>query len=260
MSEHCAKDERIKLIGFSRNFGHQAAITAGLNRATGDKVVIMDDDLEDPPEVLPKLFEKLDEGFDVVYGVRKKRKRSIFYRIMYKAFYRFLSSMVDINIPNDAGDFCLMRRKVVLTLNAMPERNRYLRGLRAWSGFKQTGYEYDREERFANESGYNFSKYIALAFDAIFSFSYKPLKFLALFGVAMSTLSFVFALILIFYKLSGRISGVPGWTSLFVLILFISGIQFISIGVIGEYVARIYDEVKQRPMYVISRSVCNHPL
>jgi dolichol-phosphate mannosyltransferase len=255
ISRHSQTDRRVKLIQLSRNFGHQAAISAGLAAAAGRMVAVMDDDLEDPPEVLVQFLEKMKEGFDVVYGIRRRRRRSIVYRYLYRLFYRLLGRIVDLDMPYDAGDFCLMRYPVVKVLNDMPERNRYLRGLRAWSGFKQTGVEYDREERYASKSGYSLKKYVALALDAIFSFSYKPLKFVTVSGILIAALSFLLALRYIFLKLSGRIPDVPGWASLVVSILFLSGIQLVSIGIIGEYVSRIYDEVKQRPKYIIEKTV-----
>jgi glycosyltransferase involved in cell wall biosynthesis len=250
-----SKDPRVKMIEFSRNFGHQAAITAGLEFVTGATAIIMDDDLEDPPETLPRFLTKLDEGYDVVYGIRKRRHRPLPYRILYRLFYRLLGSMVDIHIPYDAGDFCAMRRQVVDAMNAMPESNRYLRGMRAWCGFRQTGLEYDRGERLASESGYTLRKYLALALDAVFSFSYKPLKFVSLAGFLVAGVSFLYVVRLIVGRLTGEFHEVPGWASLQVSILVLSGIHLISIGIVGEYLARIYDEVKQRPKFVIRKAV-----
>lgn len=244
-------DEKVKLIELSRNFGHQAAVTAGMNYASGNLVAIIDDDLEDPPELLPKFIEKIGEGFDVVFGVRRKRKRSFFLRALYSLFYRISGRLVDIQIPRDAGDFCVMTGRVLRVLNSMPENNRYLRGMRAWSGFNQTGIEYSREERYADASGYDLKKYFTLAFDGIFSFSHKPLKYVTLVGVVIALISFAQTAKIIFQKLTHTMFEVPGWTSLSVSILFLSGIQLIALGVIGEYIARIYDEVKQRPKYVI---------
>jgi polyisoprenyl-phosphate glycosyltransferase len=249
------KDKRLKMIEFSRNFGHQAAITAGLKFVSGATVVVMDDDLEDPPEILPQFLAKLNAGHDVVYGVRKKRERSLLYRVMYRMFYRLLGYLVALKIPYDAGDFCAMRKPVVDTINAMPESNRFLRGMRAWCGFAQTGLEYDRGQRYASESGYTLKKYFALAFDAIFSFSYKPLKFVSLAGFVVAIISFLYALRLIMAQLRGDFEGVPGWASLQVSILVLSAIHLIAIGIVGEYLARIYDEVKQRPKFVIKRGV-----
>jgi len=255
ISNYCSSDKRVKLIEFSRNFGHQAAITAGLLAACGDMIAVMDDDLEDPPEVLVKLVQKIREGYDVAYGVRKKRKRSFVYRHLYKLYYRLLGRLVDIEIPYDAGDFSVMRRAIVDVINSMPERNRYIRGLRAWSGYKQTGVEYERDKRYTNESGYSLKKYITLALDAIFSFSYKPLKFVSILGILIAVVSFIYGSSLIIQKILGQIPDVPGWASLVVSILFLSGVQLVAIGIIGEYIARIYDEVKQRPKYVVIRTI-----
>ena len=255
ISQYCRSDSRVKLLEFSRNFGHQAAISAGLYNATGKIVAIMDDDLEDPPEVLLQLINKMKEGFDVVYGIRKRRKRLFLHRLMYSLFYRFFSRLVNIKMPHDAGDFCVMKSHIVKVLNNMPETNRYLRGLRWWSGFKQTGIEYERDKRFANVSGYSFKKYFALAFDAMFSFSYKPLRLVSIIGITMALVSFIFGARLIILKLIGRVADVPGWASLMVAIIFFSAVQLIWIGIIGEYIARIYDEVKQRPKYIVMRSI-----
>jgi glycosyltransferase involved in cell wall biosynthesis len=253
--EHALRDPRIKVLEFSRNFGHQAAVTAGLEHATGDLVGIMDDDLEDPPEVLLRLLARLAEGYDVVYGIRRRRKRSLLHRFLYYAFYRVLGHMTDLNMPADAGDFCIMRRRVVEVLNAMPENNRYLRGMRSWVGFRQTGVEYDRGERSVGESGYSFRKYFALASTAIFSFSYKPLQYVSIAGTIVAFTSFLMAVYVVFVKLTGSMTNVPGWVSLLVAVLLLSGVQLISVGILGQYLMRIYDEVKKRPTYVIKRSV-----
>jgi glycosyltransferase involved in cell wall biosynthesis len=251
ISKLSIEDKRIKLIEFSRNFGHQAALTAGLSHASGELIAIIDDDLEDPPELLPQFIEKIREGFDVVYGIRRKRRRAFILRLLYKGFYRILGNLVDIKIPYDAGDFCVMTDRVLNVLVSMREHNRYLRGMRAWIGFNQTAIEYDREKRFADTSGYSSRKYIALAFNAIFSFSYKPLKYLTVLGFVISAVSFEEAFRIIFLKLTGRLPEVPGWAYLSVAVLFLFGIQFIAFGIMGEYIARIYDELKQRPQFVI---------
>lgn len=249
------KDPRVKLMEFSRNFGHQAAVSAGLQNASGAMVAIIDDDLEDPPEALLSLINKIKDGYDVVYGIRKKRKRSLFNRLLYSMFYRILGSLVDTKMPYDAGDFCVMRDSVVEILNRMPERNRYLRGLRAWSGFRQTGVEYEREQRFANTPGYSLAKYIALALDAVFSFSNKPLKYVSYCGAFVSMAGFMYGAMIIHGKLAGKVDDIRGWSSTLATILFFSGAQMISLGIIGEYIARIYDEVKQRPKYLVMRSM-----
>jgi dolichol-phosphate mannosyltransferase len=247
------KDHRIRIIELSRNFGHQAAITAGLEFASGEMVIIMDDDLEDPPEVLPRFIDAMRQGFDVVYGIRKRRKRSVLHRFVYSLFYRVLGNLSDIRIPYDAGDFCIIRRRVVEALNNMPENNRFLRGLRAWSGFRQTGIEYERGGRFAGESGYGLRKYFSLAVNGIVSFSFRPLTIISLVGAFIALVSFLLGTLFVVLKLSDRIPDVPGWTSLAVLLLFLSGIQMVTTGIIGAYIARIYDEVKHRPKYLINR-------
>jgi len=246
------QDQRVKFLDLSRNFGHQAAVTAGIDFAGGNMVLVMDDDLEDPPEVLPRFIATLQQGFDVVYGVRKRRKRSWLHRLLYSSFYRVLGKLSDIRIPYDAGDFCVMSRRVVDALNRMPEKNRFLRGLRAWSGFRQTGLEYERSSRFAGEPGYTMSKYFSLAVNGIVSFSHRPLTFISIIGALIAAASFILGILFIVLKFSGCIPDVPGWTSLAVLLLFLSGIQMLTTGVIGAYIARIYDEVKRRPSYVIS--------
>ncbi|HAR42102.1 MAG TPA: glycosyltransferase [Bdellovibrionales bacterium] len=251
ISARAAQDSRLKVLEFSRNFGHQAALTAGLNHARGKWVAIIDDDLEDPPEILPQFVAKAREGFDVVYGVRRKRKRSLVHRALYRLFYRISGLLMDTKIPNDAGDFCVMSARVREILVSMPENNRYLRGMRAWSGFKQTGVEYERCARFADESGYSLNKYFELAFNGIFSFSYKPLKYVTFIGVLVAILSIEESIRIVYGKLTGHIPDVPGWAYLTVAVLFLSGLQLVAIGIIGEYIARIYDEVKQRPKYIV---------
>ena len=248
------QDKRVKIIEFSRNFGHQSSVAAGLEHAEGEMVVIMDDDLEDPPEILPKFISKFKEDFDVVYGIRRRRKTSFLHRTAYFLFYRILGKLADIKIPYDSGDFCIMRRNVVDALNNMPEKNRFIRGLRAWSGFRQTGIEYDRGGRLAGASGYSLRKYLRLAMDGIVSFSYRPLNYISISGIVIAFVGFFVGMGLIALKLMGGIKDVPGWTSLAFLLLFFSGVQLISLGIIGAYISRIYDEVKHRPKYIIRRT------
>lgn len=255
VSSFCERDPRVKLIEFARNFGHQAAVTAGLQYASGEMVVIMDDDLEDPPEVLPRFISKAQEGYDVVYGVRRRRKVSLLRRLSYRLFYRLINKLSDVDMPYDSGDFCLMGRPVVEVLNAMPESNRYIRGLRAWLGFSQIGLEYERGARFAGEPGYNLVKYLVLASDGILSFSYKPLSYVTVTGFIIALASFIVGVRSIIIRLAGRVADVPGWASLIVSILFVGGAQLVSIGIVGQYVARIYDEVKRRPKFVVKRLV-----
>jgi polyisoprenyl-phosphate glycosyltransferase len=257
LAEMHRSDPRFKVISFSRNFGHQAAISAGLSRATGKAVGIMDADLQDPPEFLKTCLVKLNEGYDVVYAVRRKRKENIFKRLAYALFYRLLKSIAEIDIPLDSGDFCLMSSRVVAVLQKMPERNVFLRGLRAWAGFRQIGIEYDREARAAGETKYSFRKLLRLAMDGVFAFSPLPLRLATYLGFGVLGISAVFGLFIFIWKLSGfqfmghTASEVPGWSSMICLILFLSGIQFLILGCMGEYIGRIYSEVKQRPRWII---------
>lgn len=254
--ERCTKENpHLKMVELSRNFGHQMAITAGLQLSSGEMVVVMDDDLEDQPELLPKFINKARQGYDVVYGIREKRKVSTPRRLAFSFFYRLLNRLSEIDMPYDSGDFCLMRRSVVQALNAMPERNRYNRGLRTWLGLKQIGMEYERGVRYTGLSGYRLTAYIKLAIDGILSFSYKPLSYVSIIGFIVASASFLAGMRLVVLKLIGRPIVIPGWASIMVSILFIGGVQLISIGILGQYVARIYDEVKQRPKFVIKRTI-----
>ena len=255
IASFCDKDARVKLVELSRNFGEEAAVTAGLGLAAGEMIIVMDDDLEDPPEVIPKFIAKAQEGYEVVYGVIKQRKVSLGRRLSYYVFYRFLNRLTNIYMPPDAGNFCLMKRPVVEALNSMPETNRYIRGMRVWLGFSQASVDYERGERFAGRSGYNIRKYFKFALDGILSFSYKPLQYVSVLGFIIALVSFLLGVRLIVLKLLGKVAGVPGWVSLMVVVLFIGGIQLISIGVVGHYIARIYDEVKRRPKFVIRRLI-----
>jgi len=246
------KDSRVKIINFSRNFGHQMAVSAGLKYAQGEIVVVMDADLQDPPEVLPQFFKKIDEGYDVVYAIRKKRKESLFMRLAYATYYRFLKAIAEIDIPLDSGDFCVMRRKVVKAINLLPERNRFVRGIRAWVGFKQIGLEYERDRRYAGKSKYTFKKIMKLAFDGIFSFSYVPFKFMFYLGFFSLFFSFLGALFVFYMKFfTSHYNRVPGFATTVTLLIFIGGLQLFSMGIMGEYIKRIYDEVKGRPSYII---------
>jgi dolichol-phosphate mannosyltransferase len=255
LKEICRKDDCVRLIDFSRNFGHQAAISAGLPRAQGDLIAVMDDDLQDPPEILPAFIDKIAEGYDVVYGVRKRRKESLLKRLSYHFFYRLLGALSHDQIQIDAGDFCVMRRKIVDAINLFPESNKFLRGIRSSVGFKQVGLEYERDPRRAGKSQYTFKKYVRFALDALFSFSYLPLRIATLLGVAAAFLSFVYGIFIVFKKLFGYIDHVPGFASLFVLTAFLGGMILVSLGIIGEYIARVYDEAKKRPLYIIREEV-----
>ncbi|MBN2557949.1 MAG: glycosyltransferase family 2 protein [Clostridia bacterium] len=247
----CKSDKRIKLISFSRNFGHQIAITAGMDNAAGDAVIVMDADLQDPPEVITELIEKYNEGYDVVYAVRAQRKgETVFKKLTAKAFYRFLRYMCNIDIPVDTGDFRLISRKVCNVMKTLTERNRYVRGLVSWVGFRQAAVEYVREERFAGETKYPLKKMIKLSLDGITSFSSKPLTMSKNLGFIAAAAGFIYMIVVILQKfVFGK--TVQGWASLAVLILLMGGIQLIMLGITGEYIARIFDESKNRPLYII---------
>lgn len=244
-------DARVRIIGFARNFGHQIAVTAGIDAASGDAVVLIDADLQDPPEVVHQMIAKWREGFDVVYGTRTERQgESAFKVATARGFYRLLNTLSEIPIPLDTGDFRLMSRNVVDTLRAMPERDRFVRGMVSWVGFRQTALPYVRAERFAGESKYPLRKMVQFAADGILSFSTKPLQM----SVALGMASAVVALLGIVYALALRLltdMWVEGWTALMIAVLFIGGVQLISVGILGEYVGRIYNEVKKRPLYVV---------
>lgn len=247
----CEKDNHMRLINFSRNFGHQIAVTAGMENSCGQAVIIIDADLQDPPEVMLEMIKKWKEGYDVVYGKRLKRKgETIFKKFTAKMFYRFLNAMTTVDMPVDTGDFRLIDRKVCDTMNSLSERNRYIRGLVSWVGYKQTSVEYVREERFAGETKYPLKKMIKLAGDAILSFSYKPLKMAGVLGVLLSFASFLYLIVIICQRIFTT-STVPGWTSILAVILFFNGVTLILHGVTGEYIGRIYEETKNRPLYII---------
>jgi dolichol-phosphate mannosyltransferase len=252
------RDPRVRLVRFSRNFGHQAAVSAGIDHAFGDAVAIMDADLQDPPEVLLAMLEKWHEGFEVVYGVRRNRKESLFKRACYRIFYRVWQRMADIQVPVDSGDFCVMDRQVADVLRSLPENGRFLRGLRAWAGFRQCGFPYERAARHAGEPKYSFTRLVRLAASGIFNFSDVPLRFISLAGLLTSAGAILGAILLLLQRLFEiHIFGyapqdMPGYTSLFLALQFFSGIQLLSLGIIGEYVARMYGEVKRRPVYVVA--------
>lgn len=250
--EICSHDSSIKLLSFSRNFGHQLAITAGMDHSTGKAVIVIDADLQDPPEVMLDMIAKWKEGYEVVYGKRTKRKgESLFKKITAKVFYRTLKSMTDVNIPVDTGDFRLIDRKVCDALKAIPEHNRYVRGLVSWLGFRQTGVEFVREERFAGETKYPLKKMLKFASDGITSFSHKPLRAAAYIGATISGLSFLYLLVALFGTLFNSMYT-PGWLTAISISSFFNGLILIALGIIGGYIARVYDEAKGRPLYIIS--------
>ncbi len=238
------------MISFSRNFGHQVAISAGLEHTTGDAVMIIDGDLQDPPEVLPQFIAKWKEGYDVVYAVRTKRKENILKRAAYAAFYRLLNQLSYLDVPLDSGDFCLMDKRVVEAMRRLPERKRFVRGLRTWVGFRQAGLAYERDRRFAGEPKYTFTKLLGLAYDGIFSISTTPLRIAVYAGFVLAALAFLGGLLVIYDKLVNGIA-IAGWSSTIVIITFLGGVILATLGMIGEYVSRIYDEVKSRPLYVV---------
>jgi polyisoprenyl-phosphate glycosyltransferase len=255
IAQLCRQDPRLRAIHFSRNFGHQAAVAAGLQHARGNAVVVMDGDLQDPPELVPRLLERWREGFEVVYAQRTERKReSLLKRVPAYLYYRVLRALATVDLPPDTGDFCVMDRRVVDLLNQMPERNRYIRGLRAWVGFRQTAVEFVRPERYAGEIKYTLRKSLALAVNGIVSFSKVPLRIATYLGLAVSLASFGLAVWYVVQKLIGA-DVVRGWASTVVIVLFLGGVQLLAIGIIGEYLSRIYDEVKQRPIYVIRERI-----
>jgi glycosyltransferase involved in cell wall biosynthesis len=244
------QDSRFKVINLARNFGHQLAITAGMDLSTGDAVIVMDADLQDPPEVVLDMIQKWKEGYDVVYAVREQRKGESYFKLATASiFYRVLNKMSEVSIPLDVGDFRLVDRAVIEAFGHLRESNRFVRGMFSWLGFKQTGIFFKRNERFAGETKYPLIKMMKFATDGIISFSQIPLNWILNFGFAVSAFSFVMAFYFIGLKLWGH--TVEGWTSLIVVVTFIGGIQLIMLGVIGQYVGRIYTEAKRRPLYVV---------
>ena len=244
----------IRGLKLSKNFGHQIAVKTGLSHCTGDYVAIIDDDLQDPPSLLPHFFSYLDKGYDVAYGVRKKRKESFIKRFSYNSFYRILKSMSDIYIPIDSGDFCVMKAHVVANMLKLREQNPFLRGIRAWVGFKQIGVEYERQARLEGESGYTLKKLLKIAMDGIFSFSSAPIRLITMLGI----IGFLFALVYSLNIIIGYfVYGIEarGFASLAILISFFSSLMLVCLGIIGEYIVRIYDEVRARPYVVIEKTV-----
>ena len=250
------KDKRLKVLSFSRNFGHQCAVTAGLKFVTGDVIVIIDADLQDPPELIPEMLKLWEAGNDVIYGKRKTRDgESAFKLFTAKMFYKTLNALSDVEIPKDTGDFRLVDRKVVDTINSLPEHNKFLRGLFSWVGYKQIPFQYERKERFAGKTKYPLKKMLKLASDGIISFSTKPLKIVGGLGIISMVISFIlliYALISYIFKLNNLSAG---WTSLMLGITFFAGVQLLSLWIMSEYIARIYDESKNRPQYIIEKKI-----
>lgn len=244
----------IKGIKLSRNFGHQIAVKTGLAHCTGDYIAIIDDDLQDPPSLLPYFFNFLDEGYDVAYGVRKKRKESFIKKFSYNSFYRILKGMSNTDIPLDSGDFCVMTRRVADNMLKLQEKNPFLRGIRAWVGFKQIGVEYERHARIEGESGYTLKKLMKIALDGIFSFSSVPIRVITLLGVLGLLFAVVYSILIIYESLAHGLP-VKGFATLAILISFFSSLILICLGIIGEYIVRIYDEVRDRPYVVIEKTL-----
>lgn len=249
-------DNCVKIISFSRNFGHQAAVTAGIKYVTGDAIVIMDADLQDPPELIPEMLKLWEDGNEVIYGKRKTRKgESVFKLLTAKMFYSFLNTMSEVEIPKNTGDFRLVDRKVIDVINGLPEHNKFLRGLFSWVGFEQKAFLYDRPKRELGETKYPLKKMLKLASDGILSFSSKPMKLVGGLGI----LSILFSVVVLVYSLFSYFCKwnnlTPGWTSIMVCITFFAGVQLLSLWIISEYISRIYDESKGRPEYIIKEKV-----
>jgi dolichol-phosphate mannosyltransferase len=255
LAEH---DRTLVVINHSRNFGSQSAFTSGMQVSTGDAVVLMDGDLQDPPELIEKFYERWQEGYDVVYGQRVSRDAPGYMRFLYKAFYRLFRAASYVRVPVDAGDFSLLDRKVVVALNSLPENNRFLRGLRAWVGFKQIGVPYVRPERMFGRTTNSFIRNVQWARQAIFSFSYVPLDLITWLGLITVALSFVAIVLQVIVRLVNPQVVPSGFTTLIILILFIGGVQLICLSIIGSYLAHIYDEVKRRPPFIVE-SILNKP-
>lgn len=246
-----SKNPEVKYLDFSRNFGHQIAVTAGLDKAIGDAVVIIDADLQDPPELIQEMYEKKKEGYEVIYAKRKNRKGESFLKLWTaKIFYRMLSKLTSISIPVDTGDFRMIDKKIVEVLRDMPEKNKFLRGQISWIGFNQTYVEYERQERNAGSTGYTYRKMLNFALDGITAFSDVPLKIVTYFGFMVSGFAFLVAIYALYSKFISQ-NIVQGWTSLIITILFLGGVQMIAVGIIGEYLSRMNHNIRNRPLYII---------
>jgi dolichol-phosphate mannosyltransferase len=255
MAELHARDPRVKVVSFARNFGHQIAITAGADYARGDAVVVMDADLQDPPEAIPELLARWREGYEVIYAVRAERKGETWFKeFTARFFYRLIYRITDINIPMDVGDFRLMDRKVVNALKQMHEHHRFMRGMSVWVGFRQTGVKYVRAERYAGVTKYPLKKMLKFALDGITSFSYLPLQLATYVGFIAAGLAVLGIIATVILRLSGS-QAFYGQATTLVSVLFLGGVQLISLGIIGEYLGRIYDEVKGRPLYIVRETL-----
>jgi len=257
MKEIALQDPHFKAIFLSRNFGHQIAVSAGMAHVSGTKaVMILDGDLQDPPELAATFYQYIQDGYEVVYAVRKKRKESFFKRLAYWSFYRMLNAISNIDIPLDSGDFCMISRRVNDWVVAMPERSRFIRGIRTWVGFKQIGVEYERNARHAGDAKYNFKMLFRLAYDGIFNFSEVPLRVITKLGVLVIVLSLIYIATVVVLKIAGY--DIPqGFITLIFTISLFSGVQLVSLGIIGEYLSRIYSQVKERPLFIVSKIIVN---
>jgi len=258
-------DPRLKVISLTRNFGHQAAVTAGLHHARGSIICVLDADLQDPPEEILPFINRVRDDMDVVYAVRTNRKEGVFKRASYFLYYRILRRLAALDIPLDAGDFCVMRAEVVRAINELPERNRFVRGLRTWVGFRQAGMSYERSARFAGQAKYNFARLIGLAVDGIVNFSYRPLHLIVLLGLTVGALAFLIGVVvLVQYVGDYTILGynprqARGWTSLALTLLFSSAVQLFCLGILGEYLGRLFEEAKRRPVYLVRQRIGVEP-
>jgi len=247
-------DKQVKVIFLSRNFGHEAAVTAALDHTNGEIVVLMDGDLQDAPEFIPEMLKKLSDGYDVVYAQHNKRNDPTLRKILFKSFYAVMDKLSSYKLPTEAGAFSVMRRPVVDVLSSMTERNRYVAGLRSWVGFKQAAIDYEKQPRFAGVAPQTFSKLLKMGMDGLFSFSYVPLRMATYLGMLVSLGAFLAILDVLYQKLVAG-TAILGWSSPLVATLFIGGVQLIILGIVGEYLGRIYDEVKRRPYYVVSEKI-----
>lgn len=260
-----ATDARLRVVSLTRNFGHQAAVTAGLNHARGSIVCVLDADLQDPPEDILPFINRVREGIDVVYAIRRKRKEGVLKRASYFMYYRILRRVATLDIPLDAGDFCVMKADVVRAINALPESNRFVRGLRTWVGFRQEGLAYERSARFAGKPKYTFFRLLRLAMDGIVNFSSRPLQLIMLLGVTVGFVAFLLGiLVLVQYLGDVTIAGynprqARGWTSLALALLFSSAVQLFCLGILGEYLGRLFEEAKRRPVYLVRRRIGVEP-
>jgi dolichol-phosphate mannosyltransferase len=253
MRELHQRDPRVCYLSLARNFGHQIAVSAGLNFVRGQAIAILDADLQDPPELIPDLIAKWQQGYQVVYAQRtKRRKEGWFKRLSAYVFYRLLKRLADVDIPSDTGDFCLMDRQVVDLLNQMPERNRYIRGLRSWVGFRQTAVLFERDPRFAGEVKYTLRKSFSLALNSLISFSKVPLRLATYLGLLSAVFSIAMAVLVLYWRLYQPHSPLTGFAAIAIAVFFLGSVQLVCIGILGEYIGRIYEEVKGRPLYTLA--------